>query len=118
MVDESRSRQPIVLYLGGFDLPDKNAAAHRAIGNSKALRDLGFRTILVGFQTRPGRPGVIRERLPKKEASIQLVTVNTAHQSFRGLSYRANPTAVFRLIHSLGGRRPLAALICYNFPSV
>ena len=30
-----------ILYVGGFELPDKNAAAHRVLGNAKAFRDLG-----------------------------------------------------------------------------
>ena len=27
-----------VLYVGGFELPDRNPAAHRVINNSKILR--------------------------------------------------------------------------------
>ena len=38
-----------ILYIGGFDLPDKNAAAHRVIGNSKILNELGYEVILVGL---------------------------------------------------------------------
>lgn len=37
------------LYIGGFDLPDKNAAAHRVIANAKALRELGWDVTLVGL---------------------------------------------------------------------
>ena len=37
-----------LLYIGGFELPDKNAAAHRVLAISKALRDIGFNVILVG----------------------------------------------------------------------
>ena len=36
-----------VLYIGGFELPDKNAAAQRVIGISKALRELGYRVVLL-----------------------------------------------------------------------
>ncbi|WP_304137051.1 glycosyltransferase [Mesonia mobilis] len=38
-----------VLYIGGFELPDKNAAAHRVLNNAKALRELGYESIFVGF---------------------------------------------------------------------
>jgi glycosyltransferase involved in cell wall biosynthesis len=31
-----------VLYIGGFELPDKNAAAQRVIGIGKALKELGY----------------------------------------------------------------------------
>jgi hypothetical protein len=37
-----------ILYIGGFELPDKNAAAHRVLGNVKCLRDIGYEVILVG----------------------------------------------------------------------
>lgn len=37
-----------IVYLGGFELPDKNAAAHRVISNAKLLREMGFDVILLG----------------------------------------------------------------------
>lgn len=37
-----------VLYVGGFELPDKNAAAHRVLSNAKIFRDLGYRVIFCG----------------------------------------------------------------------
>lgn len=42
-----------VLYIGGFELPDKNAAAQRVIANSKILRDLGCKVVLVGLSKNP-----------------------------------------------------------------
>lgn len=42
-----------VLYLGGFDLPDKNAAAQRVIANAKALRDLEWNVQLIGLDKQP-----------------------------------------------------------------
>ncbi|KKO91171.1 hypothetical protein AAW12_11615 [Sphingobacterium sp. Ag1] len=38
-----------ILYIGGFELPDKNAAAQRVLSNGKALRDLGHEIIFVGL---------------------------------------------------------------------
>jgi len=40
-----------VLYIGGFNLPNKNAAAQRVISNAKLLRDLGYDVLLVGLST-------------------------------------------------------------------
>lgn len=42
-----------ILYLGGFDLPDKNAAAQRVIANAKVLRDIGWEVTLVGLDKKP-----------------------------------------------------------------
>lgn len=38
-----------ILYIGGFELPDKNAAAQRVIANSKILKSLGHHIFLVGL---------------------------------------------------------------------
>jgi glycosyltransferase involved in cell wall biosynthesis len=38
-----------VLYIGGFNLPDKNAAAQRVMAIAKLLRDLGHEVQLVGL---------------------------------------------------------------------
>jgi glycosyltransferase involved in cell wall biosynthesis len=45
-----------IAYIGGFELPDRNAAAHRVLANAKLLREIGFTVILIGVrkgQTQP-----------------------------------------------------------------
>ena len=37
-----------ILYVGNFELPDKNAAAHRVVNNGKIFCELGFRTVFLG----------------------------------------------------------------------
>lgn len=38
-----------ILYLGGFELPDKNAAAQRVMTNAKLLREMGYEVIFMGI---------------------------------------------------------------------
>ena len=38
-----------VLYLGGFELPDKNAAAQRVLSNAKLLREMGHDVTFAGI---------------------------------------------------------------------
>jgi hypothetical protein len=38
-----------IVYTGGFELPNKNAAAFRVLSNAKILRELGFNVILLGL---------------------------------------------------------------------
>lgn len=38
-----------ILYIGGFNLPDNNAAAQRVIANAKLFSDLGYEVKLVGL---------------------------------------------------------------------
>lgn len=37
-----------ILYIGNFELPDKNAAAHRVMNNGKIFRALGYRVAYLG----------------------------------------------------------------------
>ena len=41
-------KKQTILYIGGFELPDKNAAAHRVLSNAKAMRDCGYEVFLAG----------------------------------------------------------------------
>lgn len=38
-----------ILYLGGFELPDKNAAAQRVVANAKLLREMEFEVSFIGI---------------------------------------------------------------------
>lgn len=38
-----------ILYIGGFELPDKNAAAHRVMSNAKLLKEMGFEVSFIGI---------------------------------------------------------------------
>ena len=37
-----------IIYMGNFELPDKNAAAHRVMNNGKIFKDLGYRVAYLG----------------------------------------------------------------------
>ena len=37
-----------ILYIGGFELPDKNAAAHRVLSNARTMREMGFEVSFIG----------------------------------------------------------------------
>lgn len=36
-----------ILYVGGFELPNKNAAAHRVLSNGKIFRELGYKVVFI-----------------------------------------------------------------------
>jgi hypothetical protein len=38
-----------ILYVGGFELPDRNAAAHRVLNNAKIFRLLNFQVVFCGI---------------------------------------------------------------------
>jgi len=49
-----------IIYVGGFEMPDKNAAAHRVLNNAKIFRKLGYRVVFCGInkelEKNPGHP--------------------------------------------------------------
>lgn len=51
MPDETKqSENPkTILYVGGFELPDKNAAAQRVIPIAKAIRELGSKVVFLNY---------------------------------------------------------------------
>lgn len=51
MHTDSSHKKQRVLYVGGFELPDKNAAAHRVIGIAKALRELGYEVYFLNYSS-------------------------------------------------------------------
>lgn len=45
----------MILYIGGFELPDRNAAAQRVVGIAKGLRELGHEVIFLNSIKNPER---------------------------------------------------------------
>ncbi len=41
-------RNKTIIYAGGFELPDKNAAANRVVSNGKIFNSLGYKTVFAG----------------------------------------------------------------------
>ncbi len=46
----------VILYIGGFELPDKNAAAQRCVSNAKIFRDLGYEVVMLGVDKASSQP--------------------------------------------------------------
>ena len=95
-----------ILYIGGFELPDKNAAAQRVVGIAKALRFLGNEVIFINALKFEGESSLTKRKYfdfkcleYKRESEFDyLVTANTA---IRIISL-VNPDAV----------------IAYNYPAM
>lgn len=48
-----------ILYIGGFEMPDKNAAAQRVLSIAKALREVGYTTEFYGISKSNDHQGVV-----------------------------------------------------------
>jgi len=102
-----------ILYIGGFELPDKNAAAQRVISNGKVLRDLGYDVYYLNLD----------RSLIKKASSKQFTdtfegfkfrSVTYPSKTSEWLTYLFSITDITELINELPNLR---FIIAYNYPA-
>ncbi|TVZ23005.1 glycosyltransferase involved in cell wall biosynthesis [Dokdonia sp. Hel_I_63] len=96
-----------IIYIGGFELPDKNAAAHRVIANGKLLRDVGYNVHFMGISN---------ERIYSNKTfygfnSSALKYPNSIISWFEYITTFKN---YIKLIESYSN---VHSIICYNLPS-
>ncbi|MFO1530408.1 MAG: hypothetical protein U1F77_11920 [Kiritimatiellia bacterium] len=103
-----------ILYVGGFELPDRNAAAQRVLAVGRLFRELGYGSAFLGVDrklrhgTRSSprsawRVGFQRGRLPIRRGA--------------GLDHHLSKAdAALELIRHL--QADLAAVVAYNYPAL
>lgn len=96
-----------IIYIGNFELPDKNAAAHRVVNNAKALRELGFNVILM--DTRRDNGDSI---LDSKSECFGFVTYSMKHNNKRFYSI-SDFISVYNSFQN-----PIYAVVAYNYPGI
>lgn len=117
MANSPQPKRNVILYIGAFELPDKNAAAQRVLSNAKLFQSLGYEVVLVG-RTRAEEMsdgGIRKADYP----GIEFECWETAYPKstrawFRQIISTANIQQVFE--DRLKGR--LFALVCYNYPAI
>jgi len=101
-----------ILYIGSFELPDKNAAAHRVLSNAKIFRELGYNVVFIDVDR-------------NSKSSLEISSKKNI-QGFDCWS-RKFPDSPLQWIKYLLGIKAfkdiaakydnIKALICYNFQS-
>lgn len=93
-----------IYYIGGFELPDKNAAAQRVVGNSKIFKNLGYEMLYSG--------------ITKAETSDEI-------QNSYPVTYPKNIFQMFKFITSIKFYKSIISnidgikmVILYNCPAV
>ena len=105
-----------VLYIGGFELPDKNAAAQRVISNGKLLNKLGYNLIYLSIDK---EIDVSDEHLTNSKLDdFQFVQKKRAYPKslVQWIKYVASISSIKRVIDiDLNG--DVDIIIAYNYPS-
>lgn len=97
-------REKIILYIGGFELPDKNAAAQRVIANGKIMRSLGYKVIYMGL-------------IKSKEESDRDLFLDGEYEGFSFYS-TPYPVSFFEWIKYLSGMEHIHKLNSLNISHV
>lgn len=96
----------IIMYIGGFQLPDKNAAALRVLANGKILRKLGYKVIFVNALIEGG----------------QEKAVLVEYEGFECVEYKREPQKKYLLsgkrVQQLIEEYKAECVIAYNYPAV
>lgn len=101
-----------IVYIGGFELPDKNAAAHRVINNAKALRELDRNVVLIGITHEAISEGVAVKKkiygfdcyaLPYPKSAIQWIKFLTGIEQY---------IVICEVYENI------SAVILYDFPAI
>ena len=102
-----------VIYMGGFELPNKNAAAQRVLGNAKAIRDIGLNVVLVGISNDISFDVVLNTKKDIQGFDCYEVPYPKGTKSW--VDYLINPRHYIDVINKYNDTR---CVILYNFQSV
>ena len=104
----------LILYIGGFELPDKNAAAQRVLSNAKAFRELGHRVIFLGVNRLQGKKTNIESSFNTFEGfdSYSLSYPNTIKEWVTYLS-SIQPILVINSLYN----NSISCIVLYNYPA-
>jgi glycosyltransferase involved in cell wall biosynthesis len=102
-----------VLYIGGFELPDKNAAAHRVLANGKILNDIGIEVVYVGISQ---NTSIRQELIATKSHQVYGIDFKVKYPSTKRewLKYLINTQDIIKIIET----ENINILIAYNYPSI
>lgn len=110
-------KRNVVLYVGAFELPDRNAAAQRVRANATLLADLGYEVVLVGRNSDPQMPA--NQLRPASYPGIAHACWEMGHPGGQKewLRYITSVSALNTLIEDNYKDR-VHSIICYNFPAI
>lgn len=104
--------KPIILYVGGFSLPDKNAAAHRVLANGKILEQSGYDVHYIGVNYEKNLQKGRYEKLSAHQAET-----GYPKKLFDWLCYLGSIDYISEYIKNELPEKPVA-VFCYNYPAV
>jgi len=103
-----------ILLCGGFQLPDRNASAVRALGIARLIQSLGYNVYVLGKLENEDQSGLTWKsgNLPP----IECINIKRPTPDFRGSSYISSEAPIKAFV-DLVGENSIKAIITYNYPA-
>lgn len=102
-----------ILYIGGFELPDKNAAAHRVLSIAKAWRDAGVEIVFLGVTKECSECDVLKTKTEVQGFAAYSIPYPKKKSDWIG--YLTDIESVKRLIENYG---EIDGVVCYNYQAI
>ncbi|KMK91018.1 hypothetical protein, partial [Rossellomorea marisflavi] len=102
-----------IVYIGGFELPDKNAAAHRVINNGKMLRECGYDVVFIDVDKtlKYENKYMLKKNIQGFECWSKPYPVKVGEW----IHYLSNTESVVEI---LAKYKNVKGVICYNYQSI
>jgi Glycosyltransferase len=103
-----------IIYIGGFELPDKNAASHRPMETGKIFKILGYDTVIIGVDKNPNpvkNIGVIND----SKGGYDCWTVRYPRNIKQWINYLTDISDVKSIIKRYTN---VKYVICYNYQAI
>lgn len=104
-----------IIYIGGFELPDKNAAAHRVLSNGKLLNLLGYNVSFIG--AKKNFNSGIPEELTLKSGKFKVWHLNYPSTVIEWLKYLTGISNILKIVTKRYPDHP-EAIIAYDYPAI
>jgi glycosyltransferase involved in cell wall biosynthesis len=102
-------------YVGGFELPNKNAAAYRALSNAKIFRELGYDVTLVGIDSARLDGGL--QPCAQRFSDFECYSVPYPNSIRSWIRHLTAPHGLIKLL-AMPYRERILGVICYNYPAI
>lgn len=103
-----------ILYIGGFELPDKNAAAQRVLANGKIFRELGYSVYYIGTDRSLSKSTPVEST---KSIFEEFVCYSTRYPT-KTTDWIDYLTSIKEVIQIAGQIQALDYIIAYNYPGI
>ena len=102
-----------IIYVGGFELPDKNAAAHRVLGIAKAWRQCGHEIIFIGVSRDNREKNVLNTKSSVNGFTTYSIPYPINKKEW--IKYLTDIRAVKQVLENCG---QVDGVICYNYQAI